>query len=499
MEQHDDYDIIQEEDEGTSHTWIWIAIVAIVALFAFGVGAAVILVSNRLTSPADTPPTPPPTQIAISGTAQVTATPTISVTITPTQTVTPTPTATLSPTATPTVEVVCTEPVNEQLASLYDKSLFGCALGGAQTVWGAWQPFERGAMLWRSDTDRSYVFYEDGSWFPVEERWDGAPPANRGNPPPGLQAPIRGFGYVWSRSDEIFSRLGWASDQERGFCALVQDFDSGFLLNSSTVPSCTEEGLFNQATAPDWREVRLAAPDERRVDRGAQTVLPTPPPQQPSGDNVRPAGQGSFPATRLNGLVLDASFSEWPGNWQPIQTVVFGSDRHDGPGDLSASFQTGWLEDGLALAVRVNDDQFRPGPDGTTMWQGDGLEIHFDRQLAADFSSSQASDDDYQIGIAPRENYNGLRSYHWLPFSKESSLTLPHAVIGTDQGYELEVLIPWHIFDLDTVEAGQLFGFNLSVSDNDSDEPDQETVASASPARTTHDDPTEWGTLRLMP
>src|SRR5690606_1385905 len=135
----------------------------------------------------------------------------------------------------------------------------------------------------------------------------------------------RGFGYVWSHDDEIFARLGWASDQERGFCALVQNFDRGYLLNSSPVASCTDEGLFNQATAPDWREVRLAAPDAQRIDNGAGAILPQPDPTRPADANARPANQGDFPAARLDGLVMDASFGEWPGNWQPINAIVYGA------------------------------------------------------------------------------------------------------------------------------------------------------------------------------
>lgn len=494
MEQQDEYDIIEEESEGSSRTWLWIAIVAVVAIFAFGVGAAVMLVSNRLSSPGPSQAAAPTetVRVAISVTAVVSGTPTLTVTQTPTHTLTPTPTATLSPTLTP--EVVCTEAVDERLAPLYDKTLFGCARAPSQIVWAAWQPFERGGMLWRSDNDRAYVFYADGAWFRVDERWDGGPPADRGAPPSGMQAPIRGFGFVWSRNDEIFARLGWASDQERGFCAIVQDFDSGYLLLSTPVASCTAEGLFNQATAPEWREVRLAAPDARLL--GA-----SPSPPQPGANSVRPSGHGLFDAPALGGFTIDANFGEWPGPWRPISAIVYGADKHTGLSDLSAGFQVGWREDGLALAVSVTDDTFRPGPDGTTMWQGDGLELHFDRRLAEDFTSTEANDDDYQIGITPRPNYNGLRGYIWLPFANEGDLSLPHAIVAADQGYDLEVLIPWHVFDLESasIAANQTFGFNLSVSDNDSDSPAQETVASASAARTTHDNPTEWGTLRLLP
>jgi len=45
--------------------------------------------------------------------------------------------------------------------------------------------------------------------------------------------------------------------------------------------------------------------------------------------------------------------------------------------------------------------------------------------------------------------------------------------------------------------AGTPFGFNLAVNDNDGAAPAQQTVLASSPARTTHDNPTQWGTLML--
>ncbi|MCB0050559.1 MAG: hypothetical protein KDE24_13570, partial [Caldilinea sp.] len=65
--------------------------------------------------------------------------------------------------------------------------------------------------------------------------------------------------------------------------------------------------------------------------------------------------------------------------------------------------------------------------------------------------------------------------------------------------YNIEVLVPWLYFDMGSAEAqpGARFGFNLSLNDNDAETPAQQTVLSASPARTTHDNPTEWGTLVL--
>ena len=49
---------------------------------------------------------------------------------------------------------------------------------------------------------------------------------------------------------------------ERGFCANVQDFELGFMLNSSTVPSCTADKLHNTALDnDDLVDLELVAAD----------------------------------------------------------------------------------------------------------------------------------------------------------------------------------------------------------------------------------------------
>jgi hypothetical protein len=383
---------------------------------------------------------------------------------------------------------------------LQNQDEFGCATGAASIVWAAYQPFERGSMLWRSDRDTSYVFYSNGSWSPIEEGWDGGPMADRGAPPPGLQAPQRGFGYVWSHSDEYFNGLGWARDQEKGFCALVQDFEKGFMLRSTDVPSCTAENLYNFATAGDWTPLLVAAGDS---DQWRNVPSPTLPAEQggsrPEAGVTRPPTNGIFDAINATGFTVDGDVSEWPQAWMPLNTIVLGANKHQGPGDLSANFQVGWNTNGLMLAVRVNDDVSRPGPVGSDLWQGDSLEIQFDRQLAEDINTTQADADDYQVGVAVDPTQGAVRGYLWLPFELEEELGLPGAFRLSDQGYQLEVVIPWYVFEMDGPSSDRAYGFNLSVNDNDTDGRTQEIVLSASPARTTHDNPTQWGTLRILP
>jgi len=138
------------------------------------------------------------------------------------------------------------------LAGLWSRAEFGCATAAAAITWAAWQPFERGHMLWRRDTDAAYAFFNSGRWLELPERWhDGLAIPSRGSAPGGLQAPVRGFGYVWGIRDDLYNGLGWATDQEEGFCALVQPFAQGFLLRSSTVESCWQ-GLYNFAREPGF-------------------------------------------------------------------------------------------------------------------------------------------------------------------------------------------------------------------------------------------------------
>jgi hypothetical protein len=206
-----------------------------------------------------------------------------------------------------------------------------------------------------------------------------------------------------------------------------------------------------------------------------------------------------FFASQNDVPLLDGLFGDWPGVWYPVTTVVWGAENHIGAPDLSGEFQVRWGMAGLYLAVRVRDDLIRSGPDGTDMWQGDGLEIHFDRLLELDFADPAVNGDDYQIGITPSADFAAVRAYRWIPQPRAAALSVPGAVRRTDVGYNLEVQLPWSYLDVgptDLIDGGA-FGFNLSINDNDADVPAQQTIVSASPARTDHETPTEWGTLIL--
>lgn len=254
MNEQDDFRIIDNPQQPPVRAWsatTWLIVVAVVALVAFSAGMAVGVLSSRFGRVAQSA-LPSPTGETPTAIAQVQ--PTVAVTSTeetPTPTITVSATPTATATLTPTPDVACAIAVDEQFAPFYDQAALGCASGPASVMWAAWEPFERGAMFWRSDNNQAYAFFASGEWLRVEQGWDGQEIPSRGEPPPGLLAPVRGFGYTWATRDDLFQRLGWATAEEKGFCVKVQPFEQGDMLQSSTVEFC-QDALYNHAREPGW-------------------------------------------------------------------------------------------------------------------------------------------------------------------------------------------------------------------------------------------------------
>jgi hypothetical protein len=250
--------------------WLWVlaivavAVVVLVAILLLGGGASPVdttATEQALALPITTQPQPTETPPAATTQPPPTDTPTPLPTATdvlPTDTpVTPTDTP-VPPTATPTPG--CGLPTDPTLAPIWERGKQGCPAASSAITWAAWESFERGYMLWRSDTDHVYVLsLQDGTnpsagtWQLYTEKWPGSDPDGVGlSPPPGLYEPVRGFGWLWrTYLGGPGSELGWAREEEKGFCANIQPFESGLIFGSSTVTYCQDE-LYNWATHPSF-------------------------------------------------------------------------------------------------------------------------------------------------------------------------------------------------------------------------------------------------------
>lgn len=97
-----------------------------------------------------------------------------------------------------------------------------CPLNEAVTQPAAWQPFERGSMLWRSDTGEIYVLLDEGSVSIYEDTWQEGETFDVGDAPAGFVAPLRGFGKVWAENTDLQDLLGWAITDEIGYETQLQ-------------------------------------------------------------------------------------------------------------------------------------------------------------------------------------------------------------------------------------------------------------------------------------
>jgi hypothetical protein len=99
----------------------------------------------------------------------------------------------------------------------------------------AFQPFERGQMIWlpRQDGGPSQIFVLTGtpshgySWQVfIDSYVEGEPVGTAELPPPGLYAPTRGFGKIWRTVPEVRDALGWGLEPEVGDSGVALQFSS---------------------------------------------------------------------------------------------------------------------------------------------------------------------------------------------------------------------------------------------------------------------------------
>ena len=218
----------------------------------------------------------------------------------------------------------------------------------------------------------------------------------------------------------------------------------------------------------------------------------------PATLDTRPNGSPIEAALLETPPAVDGYLADWTDPGRDLSQIVFGASNWSGAGDASGKFHIGWTEQGLYLGLQVTDDRRVQVSSGRNMFKGDIVELQLDSDLTGDFFSNSLTSDDYQIGLSPG-NFSSLASQAWLwyPIGSAGSLSgVSLKAVTTTEGYNLEAMIPWTTFGV-TPDAGDRFGFALSISDNDlSGAPVQQSMVSSVSTRTLTN-PTTWGTLVL--
>jgi hypothetical protein len=244
------------------------------------------------------------------------------------------------------------------------------------------------------------------------------------------------------------------------------------------------------------------APSESPEPASTSTPEPggTATPPSPSASPTAP--ESDFHAAR--GLApppgIDGDLAEWAALPYTASTAVFGQGNWQGADDLSAAWNIAWDDANLYVAVRVRDDAYVQLATGDQIFKGDGVELLLDADLVGDAGSTRLSGDDFQLGISAGKLASppaAPEAYRWYPGDKAGPVSnVLVAARLVDGGYEFEAAVPWSIFGV-TPAAGQVYGFALSISDDDSaNSAEQQSMVSSSPRRSLTD-PTTWGVLEL--
>jgi len=244
------------------------------------------------------------------------------------------------------------------------------------------------------------------------------------------------------------------------------------------------------------------APTETSIPPTA-TAIPS---ATPTSTPISYAGPGVRPGPRIKANYLqreptiDGVFDEWFLDRYAVANVVYGRGNWSGEKDLYANVMVGWDDYNLYLAAKVKDDAYVQKATAEELFRGDSIEILVDTVVSNDFYHQALSNDDFQLGISPGKDAPGTdtEAYLWYPRgSAGSKVKVKAAATTTDNGYRIEVKIPWELLGV-TPFKGQHFGFAFSVSDNDKagTKAQQSMVSNITNRILT--DPTTWGDLVLI-
>ncbi len=193
-------------------------------------------------------------------------------------------------------------------------------------------------------------------------------------------------------------------------------------------------------------------------------------------------------------ISIDGNLQEWATvplarQFTSKEQVVFQPDKWRGPQDLSGTVRMAWREEGLYIAVQVNDDVFRNSGSGYDMFKGDHLELFVDITPEGEPARTEFGKGQFHFGISPGD-LNDARPqgafgkvnpevYRFFP-SAQTVIDAAVAAQKTSAGYDIEVLIPWGEFEISPPVKGKALKIEVAISDCDSVQMQQEKMMTIS-------------------
>lgn len=164
----------------------------------------------------------------------------------------------------------------------------------------------------------------------------------------------------------------------------------------------------------------------------------------------------------MNDIVIDGNSADWKSGGFRVELMADASGQTQPESNLKPSLRLGWNEHGLLALVQVRDDAFAESGEEENLADNDSLEIYV--------SSKPGARDLYGIVIAPgmAPDHPQLRAKieNIQQQERRNPLTYEAARGKLDNGYLVEMLLPWSNFDIKRREGDNL-GFQLIVNDVD--------------------------------
>ncbi|MDO8683412.1 MAG: sugar-binding protein, partial [Armatimonadota bacterium] len=153
-------------------------------------------------------------------------------------------------------------------------------------------------------------------------------------------------------------------------------------------------------------------------------------------------------------------------DWDKIPQAVNLNRQGVNPSDCSGSFKLGWDSEYVYVLAIVQDDAFVP--DRERYWMGDGIEIYFNMLDDEGLPPNTYGPDDFHFGVSADGfvyDYDSTSLGNPLGLGMVPGMITNHK--RTQDGYLLEVAIPWKSMFLNQAEPGYTFGFSIAFDDLD--------------------------------
>lgn len=175
-------------------------------------------------------------------------------------------------------------------------------------------------------------------------------------------------------------------------------------------------------------------------------------------------------------LTIDGEEAGWNSRFYYFSDHrVFGAGTLLNENDLRGRWRVSWDSDFLYLFADVVDDVIVQENTGPSLFRGDAVAIYFDGDMSDDAPGAQLNGDDFAFFFGAVEEENWVRLVPTSDgggFGSDGAITTDDELIVTtdmefDDGYNVEVRIPWRLLGVNNPQPGQQFRMTLDVSDND--------------------------------